>query len=216
MRAVRTPAGSKPGFGCVRFVNVRSISPAPIRRTKPRATSTTTSERRVQARRPPATVRAPSASTGRRPERAAARAGARPNRRLEASAIDGGGGQHSGVQLDGLPDCQASRKNAAARLCRHSPPEHPRRPPASASTMLSVRIWRTTAARPPPSAMRVAISRRRAAPCASNRPAIFAQPMSSTAPTAAHSTFSGFRVSSVRPRCKGTSPSRACVAAGST
>ena len=57
-------------------------------------------------------------------------------------------------------------------------------PPATASTRLSVSSCRISRPRPAPSAVRTAISRRRAAPRATSSPATFAQAISSTNPTA--------------------------------
>ena len=57
------------------------------------------------------------------------------------------------------------------------------RPPTTPSSRLSSSNWRTTARRLAPSAMRTAISRRRAAPFAMSSPATLAQVMTSTRPT---------------------------------
>src|SRR5713226_1978155 len=61
-------------------------------------------------------------------------------------------------------------------------------PPTSESSMLSVRSWRTMRRRPAPSAVRMAISRRRATARASRRLATLAQAISRTRPTTASST----------------------------
>ncbi len=58
------------------------------------------------------------------------------------------------------------------------------------------------APRPPPIAMRVAISRVRAAARASSRPAMFAQPISSTTPTAAQTMSRGCRRPAAAPFLK--------------
>ena len=79
----------------------------------------------------------------------------------------------------------------------------PTMPPPSASSTLSISNWRTMAARLPPSAMRVAISRLRAPDRASSSPAMFTQPISSTISTAAQVSSSSERTSCVAPVCSG-------------
>ena len=62
-------------------------------------------------------------------------------------------------------------------------------PPPSVTTAVSVRSWRTSRAREPPSAARTASSRERPTPRATRRLATFAQAISSTKPTTPPSTI---------------------------
>src|ERR1041384_7110937 len=74
----------------------------------------------------------------------------------------------------------------------------PSRPPAPASTRLSVSSWRTRRPRPAPIATRTPISRWRAAPRVSIRLATLAQTISSRNPTPPRKTSSGLRMSPTR------------------
>ena len=95
-------------------------------------------------------------------------------------------------------------KLAGIRALRAFTPSQPREtpatPPDNPSTTLSASICRISAARPLPSASRVAISRVRPAARASSSPAMFTQPISNTNPTAAQRIRSGWRTYSVKPR----------------
>ena len=67
------------------------------------------------------------------------------------------------------------------------------------------------AALPPPSAMRVAISRLRVDDRASSSPAMFTQPISSTASTAPQAISNSLRTSPVSPVCSGMMRSSQCA-----
>jgi len=74
----------------------------------------------------------------------------------------------------------------------------PSAPATAATTRLSVSSWRTSRARPEPTAARIAISRLRAPALARSRLATFAQPMSSMQPAAPSRIRSAGRLSRVR------------------
>jgi len=91
---------------------------------------------------------------------------------------------------------------AGASLTSHASPaaatSSPPNPPAVASTKLSVSNWRVICQRPAPNAARSANSRARKDARASSRLAMFAQPISSTKPTAPSRTSSVLRESPTR------------------
>src|SRR5204862_94247 len=96
---------------------------------------------------------------------------------------------HRAGALDSRECRNASKRASSAQTASRIPAPAPR----GASSALSVRSWRTTRARPAPSAQRTAISRDRAAPRASRRFATLAQAISSTSRTAPIRTSSGWR-----------------------
>ena len=86
-----------------------------------------------------------------------------------------------------------SRASSPSALVPQAAISNPTSPPSVASSTLSVSICRMSRRRLPPIAVRMAISRSRVVARASSRLATFAQPISSTNPTAPSSTSSAGR-----------------------
>ena len=92
--------------------------------------------------------------------------------------------------------------NAVIESTPQTASSNPAAPPTSPSSALSVSNWRPMRHRLAPRAHRIAISLSRAAECASNRLATFAQAIKSTQPTAHKSTNKACRIGATRRSCK--------------
>jgi hypothetical protein len=189
---VTTFAESKPGSTSVSRWKLRISRPAPASSTNASATCDTTSElRRNTRRRLPALPRPPSfrLSTGSRREFCSA--GTSPN----STPVSSVSAARNTVTRRSTPTSAcAGRKNggSSARMPRNikRPSSSPSAPPISDSSRLSTSSWRISTKRLAPSAVRTASSRERSVPRASSRLARFAQPISSTTPTADINTCS--------------------------
>jgi hypothetical protein len=182
---VSTDEGSNPGLSAARFRTDRIIRPAPTSSTTASDSSTTTSPLRSRRDWRPSPVRADSFNAPFTSTPRACRPGARPTRMPHATdtAIVNAATRRSmpGVTKLGRETglCLTSADTAAR--ARSRPPAAP----ISVSTQLSVISWRSSRPRPAPSAVRRAISRRRASDRAMRRLATLAHAISSTKATAA-------------------------------
>ncbi len=184
-RSARTaPAGLNPRSTCCRLMSDCTSSPAPVARTTALATCTATSVARSRPRAAcDVAPRAPSdwsVVCGR--TRDARSAGNRPQITpvsAETLAVNTSTSRLS----DGSITSGNSYSPRASRM-PHRVSNAPTRPPAKASSRLSVSNWRTRRVRPAPSATRTAISWARRVPRASRMLAMLAQAISSTKATA--------------------------------
>ena len=189
MRIVSTPAGWKPRSIRCSDHNVRSIRPAPMRRTTASAISATTSALRKRRRPPPVVaLPPPSFMESVRSDRRMRAAGARLKTTVVRSAMTTV--KTRTRQSTVLPDTRGMLGGFQSARIR-MPIVASARPATAltdASTRLSVSNWRTTRAAPAPRAVRTAISRWRASARASSRFATLAHAISSRNPTAPNSS----------------------------
>ena len=183
---------------------LRASSPAPITRATASPISATTNALRAQ---PPRTPSADPLPPWRRPSARSTRetchAGARPNTRLAASEMPRA---KASADASTVTSSRRGRSGGASATSVVTPTRAisaPAIPATTASTTLSVRSWRTSRARPAPTAARTTISRPRAEARASSRLATLAQAMSRTKATAPSRTKSVCRVSPTMASCRG-------------
>jgi len=117
-------------------------------------------------------------------------AGARPKITLAASEMASANSSALRSTVTSLRRGRSSGASASRALTPHRAMITPPVPASSASTMLSVSIWRINRRRPAPTAARTTSSRPRADARASSRLATFAHAINSTNATAARSTNS--------------------------
>ena len=118
-------------------------------------------------------------------------------RHAEQDAVDyrqrQGKAEDRGIRARGGQPGNAHRRTCGQYLPRCCRERKTTKPPASASTQLSVRSWRTMRPRPAPIASLTAISRCRERPRASSRLATFEQPISMNRRAAAINISRAFR-----------------------
>ena len=186
-------SGVKPSSADRRFHSVRTKRPAPISSTTDRPTCSTTSDRRARRRDRLIVARPPSLRAVATRTCVACHIGARLNNTPVSIVTPIDKPKHPAVefcfQRPGSHDVESKR---GMPLRSQKPSSTPAAPPSEAMTRPSVSICRPMRQCPAPSASRKLISRWRAAARASSRLARFAQAMSSTRPTNATSTNSGW------------------------
>ena len=202
----------KPRLTLRRLSSVRTKRPAPTSRSSDSATWSATNDfRRRTCPCPLVTEPASSLSVAAAATREPRNAGSSPNSTAVAKVTTL---VNRRIRPSGAVDSESAagsygRKRTrprASQVLRNSPAA----PPAVARIMLSTKSCRTSWLRLAPSALRMAISRWRAAARASRSPATFVHAISSTTPTSHCSTTSG-RSNVLRsadiPRSAGTSES---------
>ena len=199
---------SKPGFTLQSAFRLRIISPAAINNTSAMAISATTKTPCARCF-PPPDPRPPSFNVSCRFGLETRIAGTKPNRIAHSSAMPA----VNNKTLQSIPTSLA-RGNPEGKCCSatfvpHAASNNPSPPPATASSVLSVRSWRMILPLPAPSAARTANSRLRPIERAKSRFATFTHAIESTKPTAASNTirsrrtlpticsFSGIRVAPI-------------------
>src|SRR5712692_8030897 len=146
---VKTLRASKPGFTRQSAFRLRIISPAAISNTSAIAISATTNTPRARCLTPPV-PRPPSFSVSCKFGREIFSAGTSPNTTPQSSAIP----PVNSKTFQSIP-ISFARGNPEGKCCRatfvpHTATSNPRPPPASDSTILSVKSWRTIRPRPAP------------------------------------------------------------------
>ena len=104
---------------------------------------------------------------------------------ITANAVVAATTMASGFGSNAIPSGSTPASDCASAPVAHDASSRPPAAPASASRSPSVSSCRTIRPRPPPTARRIAISLRRAAPRASSMFAMFRHAMSSTTPESA-------------------------------
>ncbi len=193
---------SYPGFCSRRFWRLRTKRPAPPRSSSDSATCPTTSAFRSRIGPPDTTLPACSFSVDARAGRVAWNAGKRPNT-AAATIATANVKTTTRVSGDGLTATATSGSTKNPRRSDVPQAEMSRAPtaPTVPSSTLSITNCWTTRTRLPPRARRIAISRWRAMPRATSKPATFAQVMSSTPATIAMSVHNGADMLAVVPEC---------------
>ena len=142
-----------------------------------------------------------STSASTRLPRPATRAGTRPNRRPVSTAASKREQQHRAVDVNALDVAHRLRTQANEVANGDRRQREPESAPTSDRKRLSDSTWRASRHRLAPSARRTTNSRSRRAARASERFARLAHAMSSSTPTAANNSSSGFFVSPYRRSC---------------
>ena len=195
---------STPVFAELSAASVRASSPAPHRSMTVIATWQTTSACRMRG----ACVTRTPFGAGRRRRSIRARPAAPERCRRRARSASTGPACRPTHAC--RPRGRAHAADPAARTQRahrgsRAPVATPSAPPAADSITLSTTSCRTIATRPAPSDVRIAISRRRAAPLARSRLATLKQAIDSSTPTAPNSTSSDVCTRPVSSSRSGTS-----------
>ena len=207
------PSDRQPGSMRCCAARLRSIRPAPSRRTSASPTSATSR---------PARPAPPPPSTAPRWPRARAigtcdRRSDGPSPKSTVVRTTNPSANRNAGRSNAMPSRRGRFGGAShrSRSTPHAATARPARPPPTASTRFSVSRYETTPRRPDPSAVLTASSFWRAAPRTSTRLATFAHAMSSTIATAASSTISARRTSPTsRSRSVVTSTVTLVLAAG--
>jgi len=180
-----------------------SSAPAASSTTAHANCAATRTEKMRRCRTPAVALRPPSFSAPEESWRDDSNAGSRPQTSaaaIDAAAVKARTRPSSPISCDrGSP----SLSDVSSARVSHHASASPEAPPATASTPVSTRISRMTRPRPAPRAVRIAISRPRAAARVSIRQAMSAQAISSSTPTAASNTTSSRRILPTTSSCIG-------------
>ena len=191
---MRTLVESNPVSTCCIWKKLRINSPAPVSSTNASATSVTTSALRILCRPPELVPRPPSFMQPARFGRVACSAGASPNTmpvRTDSARVNSS--TRASIETSASRGRENGGTASSSAAFNASPSASPSTPPQTDSNTFSVRNCRTSLHLPAPTEARIATSRSRDVPRASVRLARFAQPISSTMPTADSSTYSDWR-----------------------